>query len=161
LPVMEEDPYSIYCINFIHNRIDVLDSSPEDTRLYHEVLSARIIPRLNLLFQLETDSTVKQFTRFKHPIIGVCMQLHTNDSGFFAIKFMELWNGESFHVPVLTVSLTIHVINFNDVNFFSIYLSPNSISLQTVGKRAVVQVLAPLLWPLPLNEHHYEPSCWT
>ncbi|OEL16487.1 hypothetical protein BAE44_0022494, partial [Dichanthelium oligosanthes] len=50
LPVMEEEHYSIYCINFIHNRIDVLDSSPEGTRLYHEVLSNRIIPRLNLLF---------------------------------------------------------------------------------------------------------------
>ncbi|OEL26200.1 hypothetical protein BAE44_0012781 [Dichanthelium oligosanthes] len=143
---MEEEHYSIYCINFIHNRIDVLDSSPEDTRLYHE---------------LETDGIVKQFTRFKHPIIDVCVQSHANDSGFFTIKFMELWNGESFHVPVLTVSLTIHVITFNDVNFFSIYLSPASISLQTVGKRAAVQVLAPILWPLPPNEHRYEPSCWT
>ena len=49
LPVMEEDHYSVYCINFIHDRIDVLDSSPEDHTIYHNVLGDRIIRRLNLL----------------------------------------------------------------------------------------------------------------
>ncbi|OEL38613.1 hypothetical protein BAE44_0000368 [Dichanthelium oligosanthes] len=88
-------------------------------------------------------------------------QFRMTDSRFFAIKSMELWNGESFHVPVLTVSLTIYLITFNDINFFSIYLSPTSISLQTVEKRVAVQVLAPLLWPLPLNEHRYEAFCGT
>ncbi|RCV21406.1 hypothetical protein SETIT_4G137200v2 [Setaria italica] len=75
LPVMEEGHYSIYCINFIHECIDVLDSSPDDHTDYHQ-----------------------QFTRFKHPIIDVCMHTDDNDcGGFFAIKFMELWNGDSFH----------------------------------------------------------------
>ncbi|XP_025794955.1 uncharacterized protein LOC112875348 isoform X3 [Panicum hallii] len=105
LPVVEKGHYSIYCINFIHDRIDVLDSSPEDHRVYHQVLGDRIIRRLNLLFQLATDSTIKQFTRFKRPIIDECFQSHANDCGFFAIKFMELWNGESFHVSILTENI--------------------------------------------------------
>ena len=107
LPVMEEGHYSIYCINFIHDRIDVLDSSPEDHKVYHQVLGDRIIHRLNLLFQLATNSTIKQFTRFKRPIIDVCSQTRAIDCGFFALKFMELWNGESFHFPILAVRLII------------------------------------------------------
>lgn len=114
---MEEDHYSVYCINFIHDRIDVLDSSPEDHTIYHDVLGDQIIRRLNLLFQLATDYTVKQFTRFKRPNIDVCVQSHENDCGFLAIKFMELWNGESFHVPILRVSRTIFTKKNHGFNF--------------------------------------------
>uniref|UniRef100_K3Y165 Ubiquitin-like protease family profile domain-containing protein n=1 Tax=Setaria italica TaxID=4555 RepID=K3Y165_SETIT len=106
LPVMEEEHYTIYCINFIHDRIDVIDSSPDDHTDYHQVLGDRIIRRLNLLFQLVTDFEMKQFTRFKRPIIVPCMHTDDNDCGFYAIKSMELWNGDSFHVPILTVRLT-------------------------------------------------------
>ena len=121
---MEEGHYSIYCINFIHDRIDVLDSSPEDHKVYHQVLGDRIIHRLNLLFQLATNSTIKQFTRFKRPIIDVCSQTRAIDCGFFALKFMELWNGESFHVPILTVRLTIFT-KYPWVYFSSNILSPD------------------------------------
>jgi len=100
---MEEDHYTVYCINLIHDRIDILDSSPDDHRLYHEVVGNRIIPRLNLLFQEATDGKFKSFTRFRRPILPVPLQRNATDSGFFAIKFMELWNGESFHLPILTV----------------------------------------------------------
>jgi len=54
---------------------------------------------------MTTDYNIKQLSRFKRPILEVPAQLHDNDSGFFAIKFMELWNGESFHTPILSVSL--------------------------------------------------------
>ncbi|RLM62304.1 hypothetical protein C2845_PM14G07150 [Panicum miliaceum] len=96
--LVTEEHYSIYCINFIHDLIDVLDSSPEDHTDYHQILGDQTIRRLNLLFQLTTDYTIKQFTRFKCPNIDS----RDNDCGFFAIKFMELWNGESFHIPILT-----------------------------------------------------------
>nr|TKW32268.1 hypothetical protein SEVIR_2G157600v2 [Setaria viridis] len=76
LPVMEEH-YTIYCINFIHDRIDVIDSSPDDHTDYHQVF----------------DSNV--------PIIVPCMHTDDNDCGFYAIKSMELWNGDSFHAPIL------------------------------------------------------------
>ncbi|CAL4988272.1 unnamed protein product [Urochloa decumbens] len=102
LPVMEEEHYSVYCINFIHDRIDVLDSSAEHHTVYHQVLGDRIIRRLNLLFQEATDGKMKEFTRFKRPIIDACLQSHDNDCGLYALKFMELWNGDSFHVPILT-----------------------------------------------------------
>uniref|UniRef100_K3Z0L8 Ubiquitin-like protease family profile domain-containing protein n=1 Tax=Setaria italica TaxID=4555 RepID=K3Z0L8_SETIT len=50
LPILEEEHYSIYCINFIHDRIDLLDSSPDDHIDYHQVLGDQIIQRLNLFF---------------------------------------------------------------------------------------------------------------
>ncbi|XP_039777861.1 uncharacterized protein LOC120645161 isoform X1 [Panicum virgatum] len=133
LPVMEEDHYSVYCINFIHDRIDVLDSSPEDHTIYHNVLGDRIIRRLNLLFQLATDYRVKQFTRFKRPIIDVCMHSHENDCGFFAIKFMELWNGESFHVPILTANGRLYR---SELLFYGLYHPLDTIKKLTAGLEA-------------------------
>lgn len=109
LPIQGVNHYSVYCINFIHDRIDILDSSPEDHMVYHDDLGNRIIPRLNALFQEATDGKLKSFTRFKRPIISVPQQLSHADSGFFAIKFMELWNGESFHQPIITVRTNIEL----------------------------------------------------
>jgi len=133
LPVMEEDHYSVYCINSIHDRIDVLDSSPEDHTIYHNVLGDRIIRRLNLLFQLATDYRVKQFTRFKRPIIDVCMHSHENDCGFFTIKFMELWNGESFHVPILTANGRLYR---SELLFYGLYHPLNTIKKLPAGLEA-------------------------
>ncbi|RCV43401.1 hypothetical protein SETIT_9G291500v2 [Setaria italica] len=90
LPIMEEEHCSIYYINFIHDRTDVLDSSPDDHTDYH---------------QLATDFKIKQFTKFKRPFIDICIHSHDNDCGFYVIKFMELWNSDSFHVPILTENI--------------------------------------------------------
>ncbi|XP_039792113.1 uncharacterized protein LOC120672288 [Panicum virgatum] len=133
LPVMEEGHYSIYCINFIHDRIDVLDSSPEDHKVYHQVLGDRIIHRLNLLFQLATNSTIKQFTRFKRPIIDVCSQTRAIDCGFFALKFMELWNGESFHFPILAENIWQYK---SQLLFYGIYHPINKIEKLPAGLEA-------------------------
>ncbi|KAG2634392.1 hypothetical protein PVAP13_2NG168906 [Panicum virgatum] len=133
LPVMEEGHYSIYCINFIHDRIDVLDSSPEDHKVYHQVLGDRIIHRLNLLFQLATNTTIKQFTRFKHPIIDVCSQTRAIDCGFFALKFMELWNGESFHFPILAENIWQYK---SQLLFYGIYHPINKIEKLPAGLEA-------------------------
>ncbi|KAG2650539.1 hypothetical protein PVAP13_1NG457219, partial [Panicum virgatum] len=115
LPVMEED---------------VLDSSPEDHKVYHQVLGDRIIHRLNLLFQLATNSPIKQFTRFKHPIIDICSQTRTTDCGFYALKFMELWNGESFHFPILTENIWQYK---SQLLFYGIYHPINKIQKLPAG----------------------------
>uniref|UniRef100_K4ALZ7 Uncharacterized protein n=1 Tax=Setaria italica TaxID=4555 RepID=K4ALZ7_SETIT len=82
---MEEEHYSIYRINFIHDRIDVLDSSLDDHTDYHQVLGDRIIRRLNLLFQLATDFEMKQFTRFKHPIIDENIRQYRSQLLFYGL----------------------------------------------------------------------------
>uniref|UniRef100_K3ZE82 Ubiquitin-like protease family profile domain-containing protein n=1 Tax=Setaria italica TaxID=4555 RepID=K3ZE82_SETIT len=61
------------------------------------------LDNLQCQHQLVTDFEMKQFTRFKRPIIVPCMHTDDNDCGFYAIKSMELWNGDSFHVPILTL----------------------------------------------------------
>uniref|UniRef100_K3XPW6 Ubiquitin-like protease family profile domain-containing protein n=1 Tax=Setaria italica TaxID=4555 RepID=K3XPW6_SETIT len=135
LPVMEEEHYSIYCINFIHERIDVLDSSPKESKAsyYHQVLGDQIIRRLNLLFQLVTKFEMKQFTIFKRPIIDVCMHTDDNDCGFFAIKFMELWNGDSFHVPILTENVRQYR---SQLPFYGLYHRINEIKKLPAGLEA-------------------------
>ncbi|CAD6247341.1 unnamed protein product [Miscanthus lutarioriparius] len=134
LPIMEEDHYTVYCINLIHDRIYILDSSPDDHRLYHEVVGNRIIPRLNLLFQEATDGKFKSFTRFRRPILPVPLQRNATDSGYFAIKFMELWNGESFHLPILTENAAM----FRDqLLYYAIYHQINTIDKLPAGLEAL------------------------
>ncbi|CAN6220964.1 unnamed protein product [Urochloa humidicola] len=130
LLVMEEEHYSVYCINFIHDRIDVLDSSAEHHTVYHQVLGDRIIRRLNLLFQSATNGKIKEFTRFKRPIIDACLQLRDNDSGLYALKFMELWNGDSFHVPILTESIRQYK---SQLLFYGLYHTLNKVKKLPAG----------------------------
>ncbi|CAN6373403.1 unnamed protein product [Urochloa humidicola] len=133
LPVMEEEHYSVYCINFIHDRIDVLDSSAEHHTIYHQVLGDRIIRRLNLLFQLATNDKLKEFTRFKRPIIDACHVSHDNDSGLYALKFMELWNGDSFHVPILKENIRHYK---SQLLFYGLYHTLNEIKKLPAGLEA-------------------------
>ncbi|XP_002450520.2 uncharacterized protein LOC8076785 isoform X5 [Sorghum bicolor] len=134
LPIMEEDHYTVYCINLIHDRIDILDSSPDDHRLYHEVVGNRIIPRLNLLFQEATDGKLKSFTRFRRPILPVPVQRNATDSGFYAIKFMELWNGESFHLPILTENAAMYR---DQLLYYAIYHEINTVEKLPAGLEAL------------------------
>ncbi|CAL5059089.1 unnamed protein product [Urochloa decumbens] len=133
LPLMEEEHYSVYCINFIHDRIDVLDSSAEHHTVYHQVLGDRIIRRLNLLFQEATNGKMKEFTRFKRPIIDACLQSHDNDCGLYALKFMELWNGDSFHVPILTGKTDNYK---SQLLFYGLYHTLNEIKKLPAGLEA-------------------------
>ncbi|CAL4955067.1 unnamed protein product [Urochloa decumbens] len=133
LPVMEEEHYSVYCINFIHDRIDVLDSSEEHHTVCHQVLGDRIIRRLNLLFQEATYGKIKEFTRFKRPIIDACLQPHDNDCGLYALKFMELWNGDSFHVPILTENIRHYK---SQLLFYGLYHTLNEIKKLPAGLEA-------------------------
>ena len=104
LPVMEDNQWSVYCINMIHKRIDILDSNAANHTVYHEELGDRIIPRLNSLFQQVTNGGVKDFGTWRRPVRHLADQACENDSGFFAVKFMELWNGDALITPVIPVS---------------------------------------------------------
>ncbi|XP_021306194.1 uncharacterized protein LOC8072946 isoform X5 [Sorghum bicolor] len=134
LPIMEEDHYTVYCINLIHDRIDILDSSPDDHRIYHEVVGNRIIPRLNLLFQEATDGKLKSFTRFRRPILPVPVQRNATDSGLYAIKFMELWNGEAFHLPILTENAAMYR---DQLLYYAIYHQINTVEKLPAGLEAL------------------------
>jgi Ulp1 family protease len=89
----------------------------------------RIIPRLNLLFQDATEGKLKSFARFRRPILPVPLQRNATDSGFFAFKFMELWNGESFHLPILTVRPII-VLTFTSKTLPLCFNAAHLLSLQ-------------------------------
>ncbi|OEL30148.1 hypothetical protein BAE44_0008833 [Dichanthelium oligosanthes] len=63
---------------------------------------------------------------------------HDNDSGFFAIKFMELWNGESFHGLVLTENMRQYR---SQLLFYGLYHRINTVTklpagLESHGPRA-------------------------
>uniref|UniRef100_A0A0A9MY68 Uncharacterized protein n=1 Tax=Arundo donax TaxID=35708 RepID=A0A0A9MY68_ARUDO len=108
LPVLHKDHWTVYCLNMIHTRIDVLDSSPADQRTYHEILADRIVPRLNELFQKVTNGGVKQFRRWKRPIIDLPKQFKDPDSGFLAIKNMVLWNGDALESQISPGRATVY-----------------------------------------------------
>lgn len=130
LPIMEEDHFTVYYINLIHDRIDILDSSPDDHSLYHRDVGNKISPRLNIMFQEVTHDKLKLFSRFKRPILPVPQQRSPADSGFFAFKFMELWNGESFHLPILTENAGMYR---DQLLYYTIYHQINTIEKLPAG----------------------------
>jgi hypothetical protein len=79
-------------------RIDILDSRSDDHIDYHAVVSDRVVPALNDLFQRLTDGKFKDFPRWKRPITKVMRESVPSDSAFIAMKVVEIWDGNKLHL---------------------------------------------------------------
>jgi hypothetical protein len=80
-------------------RIDILDSSDDEHIEYHTVVSDRVVPRLNDLFQRLTDGKFKDFSPWKRPITKLMRESVPNDSAFIAMKVLQNWDGTKLHLP--------------------------------------------------------------
>ncbi|RLM54265.1 hypothetical protein C2845_PM10G10430 [Panicum miliaceum] len=58
---------------------------------------------------------------------------HDNDSRFYAIKFMELWNGDSLHVPILAENIRQYR---SQLLFYGLYHTTNDINKLPAGLEA-------------------------
>ncbi|KAK3139629.1 hypothetical protein QOZ80_5AG0386510 [Eleusine coracana subsp. coracana] len=63
VPIPEDNHYTVYCLNMIDFRIDILDSSNEDHEDYHTVVGDRVVLRLNELFQKVTGGKFRDFSK--------------------------------------------------------------------------------------------------
>lgn len=89
----------MYCVNLVHGQIDILDSFPwseKERRDHHGCVAQRIRSRLNDLFQRFTKGKFPDFSEWGMPFVPMPKQeRYSNDCGFFAMMFMEHYDGEN------------------------------------------------------------------
>ncbi|PVH66302.1 hypothetical protein PAHAL_1G200400 [Panicum hallii] len=93
MPVCVGKHYFVYCINLIHNRIDILDSidyfwAGTSPKPHHQSIYDKL-PIINAAFQKVTKDKFSQFDNWSRPFIDVPKQAGPNDRMFFLWKYME------------------------------------------------------------------------
>nr|CAB3455168.1 unnamed protein product [Digitaria exilis] len=100
LPVLHHYHWSVYCINFAQSRIDVLDSMDYDSNnyhswdMFHSDMGAKIMNRLSDALSEAAPHKFKSFKNWRHVQVKVPIHKNPSDSLFFAMKFLEYYDGE-------------------------------------------------------------------
>lgn len=98
-PIVHLNHWTVYCVNLVHGQIDILDPYPwkseKEQMEYHGSFAARIRGRLHELLNSLTDGEFPDFSYWSLPFIEVPKQSHDNDSGCFAMLFLEHYDGEN------------------------------------------------------------------
>ncbi|EEE51957.1 hypothetical protein OsJ_33606 [Oryza sativa Japonica Group] len=97
LPTINNDHWTIFCFNFNHKRIDILDSLGHDRdekalKAMKDRVVGRFLDVLDVMFP-------KKFTDVrKWKCYHACnqKQVLTNDCGFLAMKYIQFWDGKVF-----------------------------------------------------------------
>jgi len=104
IPVCSGRHYFVYCINRIHNRIDILDSidyiwggsSPEPR---HKAIFEKI-PIISAAFQKVSKKKFPAIEKWSKPFIEVPKQAGPGDCMFFLWKYMEFWDGDKLNIEI-------------------------------------------------------------
>ncbi|KAJ1292644.1 hypothetical protein BS78_01G005600 [Paspalum vaginatum] len=99
LPILARRQWSVYCVNLGQRRIDVLDSKDYSQcnttwQEYHDTLGNTIIPRLSDALNLAAPRQFISFIHWRHAPVQLAYHSNDNDSGVFAIRFLEYYDGE-------------------------------------------------------------------
>jgi hypothetical protein len=81
----------VYCFNFMHNRIDVLDSNDYFMKCTNHVFVKTLI--IDAAFQKVSNFKLPRVSGWKKPFIEVPKQAGPNDCLFFVWKYMEYYDG--------------------------------------------------------------------
>lgn len=98
LPVMHQHHWSVYCVNFDQSRIDILDSMDHNFNcnsswdMFHSHMGKKIMHRLSV--SNAAPHKFKSFKNWRHVQVQVPVQKDPSDSIFFAMKFLEFYDGE-------------------------------------------------------------------
>ena len=100
LPVMHQHHWSVYCVNFDQSRIDILDSMDHNFNcnsswdMFHSHMGKKIMHRLSDALSNVAPHKFKSFKNWRHVQVQVPVQKDPSDSIFFAMKFLEFYDGE-------------------------------------------------------------------
>ncbi|KAF8650187.1 hypothetical protein HU200_064042 [Digitaria exilis] len=133
--------YCVYCINLIHNRIDILDSlayfwidtNPMDR---HAVLLNKM-PLVSAVFQKATGNKVLDFGKWKSTFIDVPKQAGPNDCMFFAWKYMEFWDGERLHCELNPMQVYVIVLLHFLLHALNQAELPEELDIYGIGGRKI------------------------
>ncbi|CAL4996256.1 unnamed protein product [Urochloa decumbens] len=100
LPVLHRQHWSVYCVNLGQSRIDVLDSmdysSDGDNSWdsYHSHMGKTIMQRLSDALSKAAPRKFVSFKNWRHVKVKVPVHKSLYDSAFFAMKFLEFYDGD-------------------------------------------------------------------
>ncbi|CAN6357292.1 unnamed protein product [Urochloa humidicola] len=103
MPACDGHHYFLYCINLIHNRIDILDSidywwTRTDYLSRHQPVWD--MPLINQAFKKITKGKFPTFYNWSRPFISVPKQAGPSDCMFFVWKYMEFWDGDRLNIKI-------------------------------------------------------------
>ncbi|CAL5041915.1 unnamed protein product [Urochloa decumbens] len=104
MPACDGSHYFLYCINLIHNRIDILDSidywwNQADPDGRHLPVWKKL-PLINQAIKKLTKGKFPTFHNWSKPFIDVPKQAGPSDCMFFVWKYMEFWDGDRLNIEI-------------------------------------------------------------
>ena len=128
MPVCSGNHYFVYCINLIHNRIDILDSIDyiwrnTDPEVRNRPIAEKM-PIISAAFQKVTNNKFPRFGNWDRAFIDLPKQAGPNDCMFFLWKYMEFWDGDRLNIDINPVSyyFTIFIFSICACDFSNPYL---------------------------------------
>jgi len=108
MPACSGKHYFVYCINLIHNHIDILDSidyvwgNPSPETRHHPVYNK--IQIISAALQSVINNKFPCFECWSRLMIDLPKQAGLCDCMFFLWKYMEYWDGERLNIDINPVS---------------------------------------------------------
>ena len=128
MPACSRKHYFVYCINLIHNRIDILDSidyiwGNNDPEVRHWPIAEKM-GIISIAFQKVTNNKFPRFGNLDRAFIDLPKQAGPNDYMFFLWKYMEFWDGDRLNIDINPVSyyFTIFIFSICACDFSNPYL---------------------------------------
>uniref|UniRef100_A0A0E0MKH4 Ubiquitin-like protease family profile domain-containing protein n=1 Tax=Oryza punctata TaxID=4537 RepID=A0A0E0MKH4_ORYPU len=97
LPMINDGHWTVFCFNFNHKRIDILDSLGDDrNEKALKALKDRVVGRFLDVVDVMYPKKFTDVRKWKCFPASVQKQVLTNDCGFLAMKHIQFWDGKSF-----------------------------------------------------------------
>jgi hypothetical protein len=121
----------VYCFNFIHKRIDVLDSNDyfmkcTDEEERHKAAFTKI-PIIDAAFQKVSNLKLPRVSAWRKPFFDLPKQAGQSDCLFFVWKYMEYYDEDSLTIEINPVS--------NGVYFLPFYVITVYMALETIANQ--------------------------
>jgi hypothetical protein len=132
VPIQDGAHYFVYCFNFIHKHIDVLDSDDyfmkcTDQEERHKAAFAKI-PIIDAAFQKVSNLKLPRVSAWRKPFIDLPKQAGPSDCLFFIWKYTEYYDGDGD-------SLTIEINPVSNCVYFAFYVITVYMTLATIANQ--------------------------
>jgi len=97
VPVINGQHWTVYCINKIHNQIDILDpqdwSTENDKNEHHLKIAAKFRQRLGFALQMFGGTSFLDISVWSMIYVDLPLQNPKNDCVFFCALYLEFYDG--------------------------------------------------------------------
>ena len=117
----------MYCVNLDQSRIDVLDSRVYNSEgdaswdMHHSSMGKTIMQRLSDALSKAAPHKFPSFRNWRHVQVVVPLQKCPTDDPFFAMKFLEFYDGDGHGSLKCTIDGVSHSIHFHSLGAFISY----------------------------------------